>query len=76
MVADALSRKGKLFALQVSVRGPMEDLKKIGVNFGVGVNGNLLAQIRLRPILLDRILEAQQKDGKLQKIMEEVRNES
>ncbi|GAA0187596.1 hypothetical protein LIER_34883 [Lithospermum erythrorhizon] len=70
VVADALSRKEKLFSLQILIKEPIADLKRIGVNFGVGVNGNILAQIRVRLSLLDRILESQQKDEKLQKIIE------
>ncbi|GAA0183147.1 hypothetical protein LIER_30615 [Lithospermum erythrorhizon] len=46
VVADALSRKGK-------VNESLNEMKQVGVTFGIEVDGGLLAQIRVRPVVLD-----------------------
>ncbi|GAA0152575.1 hypothetical protein LIER_37519 [Lithospermum erythrorhizon] len=66
VVEDALSRKGK-------VKEPKSELKQIGVDFEVGENGSLLAYMKVRPVLLDKIREMQKKYEKVQGMVEEVR---
>ncbi|GAA0145743.1 hypothetical protein LIER_05867 [Lithospermum erythrorhizon] len=66
VVADVLSRKGK-------VKEPKSELKQTGINFEVGGNGSLLAYMKVRPVLLDKIGKMQKKDEKVQGMIEEVK---
>ncbi|GAA0145698.1 hypothetical protein LIER_05834 [Lithospermum erythrorhizon] len=67
VVADALSRNGKVIE-------PKVEMKQLGVDLEVGNDGELLAHVKVRPVLFHRILELQQKDEKLQEIIKEVKS--
>lgn len=70
IVADALSRKNKAVMNEPKVWDGKEliELRKIGVKVEVGHEGSLLAQSRVRSILQDKVLKAQQKDVKIDKV--------
>ena len=48
------------------------ELKKIGLRLSVGPEGSLLAQLKIRSMLRDRVLVAQKADGKVKEIKERV----
>ena len=48
------------------------ELKKIGLRLSVRPKGSLLAQLKIRSVLRDRVLVAQQADGKVKEIKERV----
>ncbi|GAA0181456.1 hypothetical protein LIER_30244 [Lithospermum erythrorhizon] len=67
VVVDALNRKGK-------AKDPKVEMKQLGVDLGVGSDDKLLAHVKVRPVLFDRIAEVQQKDEKSQDIIKEVKS--
>ncbi|WCJ39071.1 Transposon Tf2-6 polyprotein [Euphorbia peplus] len=78
VVADALSRKsyGKL-AYVKTIRVPLlADLRALGVVLEVDHSGALMATLKVRPVLVDRIREAQVQDEKLDKMVREVKSGS
>ncbi|OMO58913.1 reverse transcriptase [Corchorus capsularis] len=70
VVADALSRKnhGNLAALLTSQRSILDDLRRMEI--GVRKHGieGMLASLRIQPMLIERIKEAQLVDSALQKV--------
>jgi hypothetical protein len=48
------------------------ELKKMGLQLSVGPEGSLLAQLKIRYVLRDKVLVAQQADGKVKEIKERV----
>jgi hypothetical protein len=75
VVADALSRKSMstlahLITTQVHI---LQDLESMDIEVRMGTSDALLAQLNLRPTLLERIIGAQGKDHKLVKINEAVK---
>jgi hypothetical protein len=75
VVADALSRKSTstlayLITTQVHI---LQDLESMDIEVRMGTSDALLAQLNLRPTLLERITGAQGKDHKLVKINEAVK---
>jgi hypothetical protein len=48
------------------------ELKKIGLRLSVGPEGSLLAQLKIQFVLRDKVLVAQQADGKVKEIKERV----
>uniref|UniRef100_A0A2N9IMJ0 RNA-directed DNA polymerase n=1 Tax=Fagus sylvatica TaxID=28930 RepID=A0A2N9IMJ0_FAGSY len=75
VVADALSRKSTstlahLITTQVHI---LQDLESMDIEVRMGTSDALLAQLNLRPTLLERIIGAQGKDHKLVKINEAVK---
>ena len=74
MVADALSRKstGSLAYMQTIQLPLMVELQELGVKFGMQDSGALFISFQLRPILLDRILEAQLEDPYLMSMRKKV----
>ena len=74
VVADALSRKvsGSLTYIQ-TIRLPLiVELRDLGVELSMDYSGTLLASFQVRPLLVDRIREAQFVDPQLMKIRGEV----
>ena len=74
MVADALSRKssGNLSYIH-SVRIPLLlELRALNVELAQGEKGALLATLKVRPVLIDRVREAQGQDEQIVKIREQV----
>ncbi|KAM1146266.1 hypothetical protein ACFX19_038819 [Malus domestica] len=63
-VADALSRKsqGRLNTLYACSVPLLTELQSTGVTLGEDYQGALLVNFQVRPILLDRVLEAQAND--------------
>ena len=63
-MADALSRKstGSLAYMQTKQLPLMVELRELGVELRMHASGALFASFQLRPILVDRILEAQLED--------------
>ena len=74
VVADALSRKGKTVMndMELKEQESIVELKKMGLRLSVGPEGSLLAQLKIRSVLRDRVLVAQQADGKVKEIKERV----
>ena len=64
VVADALSRKstGSLVYIQTIQLPLMVELRELGVELGMHASGARFSSFQLRPILVDRILEAQLED--------------
>jgi hypothetical protein len=75
IVADALSRKNKAVIGGMTVNNVKEliELGELRTRMGVGLNGSLLAQMVARPMLWDKILEAQKNDVKAEKIKGEIK---
>jgi hypothetical protein len=50
VVADALSRKGKTIMndMEIKEQGSVVELKKMGLRLTVGLEGSLLAQLKIR----------------------------
>ena len=69
LVADALSRKssGRLACLRCSRASEYATLISLGVEFHRKGEDAFIAQIRVRPLLLDRIRELQMRDDHLMK---------
>jgi hypothetical protein len=74
VVADALSRKGKIVKndMEIKEQGSIVELKNMGLQLSVGPEGSLLAQLKIRFVLRDKVLVAQQVDGKVKEIKERV----
>jgi hypothetical protein len=74
VVVDALSRKGKTLMndMEIKEQGSIVELKKMGLWLSVGPEGSLLAQLKIRSILQDKVLVAQQVDGRVKEIKERV----
>ena len=74
MVTDALSRKssGSLSYIH-TVRIPLLlELRSLKVEFTQGKKGALFATLKVRPMLIDRVREAQGQDEQMVKIKEQV----
>jgi hypothetical protein len=48
------------------------ELRKMGLRLSVEPEGSLLAQLKIRSVLRDKVLVAQQADGKVREIKERV----
>jgi len=74
VVADALSRKGKKVMNDVEHKEQecIVELRKMGLRLSVGPEESLLAQLKIRSVLQDKVLVAQQADGKVREIKERV----
>ena len=74
VVADALSRKSKGYlAYMQAIQFPlMVELRELGVELGMHASGALFVSFQLRPILVDRILEAQLEDPYLKSMRKKV----
>ena len=74
VVADALSRKstGSLAYMQTIQLPLMVELRELGVELRMHASGELFASFQLRPILVDRILEAQLEDPYLMSMRKKV----
>ena len=55
---------------------PKIELQAINVNVKVDSQGMLLTTLKVRPIMVERVKEAQVQDARLSKIMEEVKSGS
>ena len=75
MVADALSRKAcsSVACLRVFSLSSLIDLRSMNVDLSIDNCGALLATLKIRPILKERIQEAQLRDQKLLAIIEKVK---
>ncbi|XP_070677795.1 uncharacterized protein [Malus domestica] len=75
-VADALSRKsyGQHNALYASRNPLLIDLRSIGVTLKESRWGALIAGFQVRPVLLDRVLEAQRNDTEFHELIQAVLN--
>ena len=74
MVVDALSRKssGNLSHIH-SVRIPLLlELRALNIELAQGEKGALIATLKVRPVLIDRVREAQGQDEQMVKIKEQV----
>ena len=74
VVADALSRKssGRLACLQCSRAAEYASFTSLGVKFHRKGEDVILAQMQVRPLLLDRIRETQMTDDHLMKLRKAV----
>ena len=74
VVVDALSRKGKIIKndMEIKEHESIVELKKMGLQLSVGPKGSLLAQLKIRFVLRDKVLVAQEVDGKVKEIKERV----
>ena len=75
VMADALNRKSTstLAHLITTQAHILQDLESMDIKVHMGTSNALLAQLNLRPTLLERIIGAQEKDHKLVKINEAVK---
>ena len=73
-MADALSRKshGRLNALYASRIPLLTDLRSTRVALKEGRRGALIASFRVRPVLIDRVREAQENDTESQELIQAV----
>jgi hypothetical protein len=74
IVVDALNWKGKTVIndMEIKEQGSIMELKKMGLRLSVGPEGSLLAQLKIQSVLRDKVLVAQQVDGKVKEIKERV----
>ena len=74
-VADALSRKSSsnIAHLQVSSLSDLLALRSMNVKLHMDTKGVLTAALKIRPILRDKIQQAQRRDVKLMEIIDKVR---
>ena len=72
-VADALSRMshGRLNALYASRIPLLTDIRSTGVALKEGRHGALIASFRVRPVLVDRVREAQENDAESQELIQQ-----
>jgi hypothetical protein len=70
VVANALSRKGKAMMgdTETSEQENVMELKRMGIQLSVGPEGSLLAHMKIRSVLRDKVLEAQLADEGVGKI--------
>ena len=61
VVADALNWKGKIVMndMEIKEQGSIMELKKMGLRLSVGLEGSLLAQLKIQYVLRDKVLVAQ-----------------
>jgi len=73
-VVNALSRKGKTVMndMEIKEQESIVELKKMGLQLSVRLKGSLLAQLKIPSMLQDKVLVAQQADGKVKEIKERV----
>ena len=76
MVADALSQKlsGSLYYFHAIKMPLFIELRKLDVEFSVDTPPGVLATLRLRPLLIKRILPAQQTDKETKKLCSDVKS--
>ena len=74
VVADALSRKstGSLAYMQTIQLPLMVKMRELGAELRIHASGALFASFQLRPILVDRILEAQLEDSYLMSMRKKI----
>ena len=75
VVADALSRKGKAVMgdIETAEQGNVRELKRMGIQLSVGLEGSLLAHMKIRSVLRDKVLEVQLADEGVRKIKEKIK---
>ena len=75
VIVDALSRKptGFLAYMQTIQLPLIVELRELGVELRMHASGALFASFQLRPILVDRILEAQLEDPYLMSMREKAK---
>ena len=75
VVADALSRKGTAVVGDTGIteQENLMELKKMGLQLSVGPEGSLLAHIKIRSVLRDKVLEAQLADKGIGEIKEKIK---
>ena len=75
MVADALSRKagGRLAHLRVNYMGNLIALRGQNADIQMSQRGALIATLKIRPVLRQRVRELQSTDPALTKIIEQIR---
>ena len=71
MVADALSRKS-FASISLSPLPLLLELRALNVCFTLDSNGSVIANLQVKPILLEQVKEAQKLDEKLVKLTREV----
>ena len=76
MIADALSQKssGSLYHIRTVRMSLLNELRKLDTEFKVDTYGGVLATLRVRPILIERILAAQWMDKETKKLCSDVKN--
>ncbi|XP_049364359.1 uncharacterized protein LOC125829149 [Solanum verrucosum] len=73
VVADALSRKS-FASISLSPLPLLLELRAMNVYFTLDSNGSAIANLRVKPILLEQVKEAQMLDDKLVKLSREVKS--
>jgi hypothetical protein len=58
--------------MEIKGQGSIVEMKKMGLRLSVGLEGSLLAQLKIRYVLRDNIFMAQQADEKVKEIKERV----
>ena len=77
VVADALSRKstGSLHYIRATKMPMLIELRKLDVELEASEPDCILATLRVRPLLMERIIQAQQADEEALRWTEETKNE-
>ena len=73
VVAYALSRKF-LASLSLSPLPLLLELRAMNICFALGSNGSVVADMQVKPILLEQVREAQRLDEKLVNLTKDVQN--
>ena len=73
---DALSHKssGNLYYIRIIRMPLLIELRKLGVELKMGITDGLLATLRIRPMLMERILQAQLMDKESKKMCDDVKS--
>ena len=76
VVADALSRKstGSLHYVRATKMPMLIELRKLNVELKVSEPDCILATLKVRPLLMERIVQAQQADEETKRWIEEIKN--
>nr|XP_034918296.1 uncharacterized protein LOC118051676 [Populus alba] len=74
VVVDAFSRKGKIVIndMELKEQKSIVELNRMGLRLSLWPKGSLLAQLNIQFVLRDKVLVAQQADGKVKEIKERV----
>jgi len=75
VIADALNHKNKAVTIELNDCDEKEllELRKINANIEIRPKHSLIAQLKVRSMLQDKVLEAQQKDVEVGKIRDKLK---
>ena len=76
VVVDALSQKsgGSLYHIRTTTMPLFIELQKLNVELAMDASSGILATLKVRPMLLERIAAAQQVDKETEKLREDAKS--